>query len=84
MQGEKKKYTVPQQLRQLPEWGRGYLADNLGWDYSDDEEEFIMAVDRYKRDHRRPYPDARDILAIVAALGYRKMEGATHGTPVTA
>lgn len=29
-----------------------------------------MAMERYIREHRRPFPDARDVLA--KALGWRK------------
>lgn len=33
----------------------------------------MMAVDRYKRVHGRPYPTWAEILAIALNLGYRKV-----------
>lgn len=44
--------------------------------YSDDELEFIKAVDRFKKLHRRPYPTATELLGVARSLGYRKVE--TH------
>lgn len=46
-----------------------------GWDYTDDEREFMLTMDRWKRERHRPYPDCRDILAVARSLGYRKVEG---------
>lgn len=42
-------------------------------DYAADEVEFMKAVERYKREHRRPFPTTREILAIVVGLGYKKV-----------
>lgn len=41
-------------------------------DYTDDETEFMKAVERYKRDNRRPFPTWSEVLEIVRSLGYRK------------
>lgn len=43
-----------------------------GSDYSDEERVFLMAMERYKREQRRPYPTWREVLHVVHALGYRK------------
>ena len=40
--------------------------------YSDDEREFLMAIDKYKRQERRPYPTWSEVLAVLKSLGYRK------------
>ena len=40
--------------------------------YTDDEAEFIRAMDRYKRERRRPYPTWSEVLAVARSLGYRK------------
>ena len=45
---------------------------NIGSDYTDEEREFLVAVDRYKRVHHRPHPTWREVLALVKSLGYRK------------
>ena len=44
-----------------------------GSDYSDEEREFFMAIDRYKRRHHRPFPTWREVLHIVHCLGYRRV-----------
>jgi len=40
--------------------------------YSEEEFEFMMAIDAYKRNNRRPHPTWPEVLAIAVALGYRK------------
>ena len=41
-------------------------------DYSHEEVEFMMAIERYKRQQGRPYPDCREVLMVARALGWRK------------
>lgn len=40
---------------------------------SDEQFEFIMAVDQYKKANNRPFPSFTEVLEIVKALGYRKV-----------
>ena len=40
-------------------------------DYSDDETEFMKAMDRYKRENRRPFPTWSEVLEVLRSLGYR-------------
>lgn len=47
---------------------------NRGSDYSREELEFIVAVDRYKTTNKRPFPTLRELFAILKTLGYRKEE----------
>lgn len=42
--------------------------------YSDEEREFLMAVQAYKEKNRRPNPTWREVLHILRSLGYRKVE----------
>jgi hypothetical protein len=42
-------------------------------DYSDDEAEFMKAMDRYKRENRRPFPTWSEVLEVMRSLGYRKV-----------
>lgn len=49
---------------------------NIGSEYSDEQREFILAVERYKRTRRRPFPALTEILAIAVSLGYRRDGGA--------
>lgn len=44
----------------------------IGAGYTDEEREFLLAVDLYKRRHRRPFPAWTELLAVVKALGYRR------------
>ena len=41
-------------------------------EYSDDEAEFIKAVDRFKREKKRPFPALSELLGVLKGLGYRK------------
>lgn len=41
-------------------------------DYTADEVEFAAAMDRYKREKRRPFPAWSECLAVLRSLGYRK------------
>lgn len=41
--------------------------------YDDDEAEFMLAIDNYKRRNKRLFPTCREILLIAKALGYRKV-----------
>ena len=45
-------------------------------DYNDDEIIFMKAMDQYKRDNRRPFPTWSEVLEVVRALGYRRVEKA--------
>ena len=46
-------------------------------DYTNDEIEFMKAMDQYKRDNRRPFPTWSEVLEVLRALGYRKVADAT-------
>ena len=40
---------------------------------SDEQFEFLMAIDRYKRKNARPFPTWTEVLEVIKALGYRKV-----------
>jgi len=40
---------------------------------TDEQFEFIMAINEYKRVNRRPFPSWTEVLDIITALGYRKV-----------
>ena len=44
-----------------------------GSDYTDDEREFIIAMDRFRHESKRRFPTCRDILGVLRELGYRKV-----------
>ena len=41
---------------------------------TDEQFEFIMAVDRYKRTNNRPFPTLTEILEVIKDLGYKKID----------
>jgi hypothetical protein len=47
-------------------------AVNDGSDYTPDEIEFMLAVDKYKREQRRPHPTWSEVLEVLRGLGYAK------------
>ena len=40
---------------------------------SDEQFEFLMAIDEYKRKNTKPYPTWTEVLEVIKALGYRKV-----------
>lgn len=40
---------------------------------TDEQFEFIMAVNEYKRVNKRPFPTWTEVLDVIQALGYRKV-----------
>ena len=53
-------------------------------DYNDEEIIFMKAMDQYKRANRRPFPTWSEVLEVLHALGYRKVEQPTAlpGVPI--
>lgn len=42
-------------------------------EYTDDELEFILAQEKYRRENRRRFLTSREILRVAESLGYRKV-----------
>jgi hypothetical protein len=42
-------------------------------DYTDEETLFMKAMERYKRENRRPFPTWSEVLEVLRSLGYRKV-----------
>jgi hypothetical protein len=43
-------------------------------DYSNDEIEFMQALDEYKRENGRMFPTCSEILEVIRGLGYRRSD----------
>ncbi len=43
-------------------------------DYTDDEIEFMKAIDKYRRENGRPFPTWSEVLEVVRLLGYQKVQ----------
>jgi hypothetical protein len=48
---------------------------------SDEQFEFIMAIDEYKRANARPFPTWTEVLEVIIALGYRRVAEPQPLTP---
>jgi hypothetical protein len=46
-------------------------------DYDEAETSFMKAMERYKRENRRPFPTWSEVLEVLISLGYRKVEAET-------
>lgn len=55
-------------------------------DYDEAETAFMKAMERYKRENRRPFPTWSEVLEVLISLGYRKVEaeGDLPGKPSAA
>lgn len=40
---------------------------------TDEQFEFLMAIDNYKRQNHKPFPSWTEVLEVIKALGYRKV-----------
>jgi hypothetical protein len=47
-------------------------------DYNNEETEFMQAIERYKRDFRRPFPTWSEVLEVIKAMGYRRVADPTQ------
>ncbi len=47
-------------------------------DYTDEETVFMKAMERYKRENRRPFPTWSEVLEVLSSLGYRKVADETE------
>ena len=91
-QGDRRKKSVPVALerrsgkdrREEGERRRQVDPTTCERDYSDEEIEFMRAMDLYKRANRRPFPTWSEVLEVLRALGYRKVAEPTpiHGADV--
>lgn len=54
-----------------PDRAGDYVYPGSG--YTDDEVEFMKALDKYKRDNRRPFPTCSEVLEVLFKLGYCKV-----------
>ncbi len=57
----------------LPKRNRCHPATSDSLIYSDDETEFLMAVDAYKREKNIKFPTLVELLNILKSLGYIKL-----------
>jgi hypothetical protein len=51
-----------------------YEENFPGCGFTDEEREFLVAIERYKRTNRRPFPTWHEVLRVFKSLGYRKAD----------
>ena len=51
-------------------------------DYTDSEIEFMKAIDRYRRENGRPFPTWSEVLEVLLALGYEKVQKTVDMPPM--
>ncbi len=51
-------------------WTAGLLAAS---DYTDEEFQFLRAIEDFKREQRRPFPTWSEVLGVLLSLGYKKV-----------
>ena len=47
-------------------------------DYDEAETAFMKAMERYKRENRRPFPTWSEVLEVLYSMGYRRVAEATN------
>ena len=40
---------------------------------NDEQFDFLLAIDRYKRENKKPFPTWTEVLDVIKAMGYRKV-----------
>jgi hypothetical protein len=48
------------------------FEQNMGSRYTAEQTEFMVAMDRYKRMNRRPFPTWSEVLSVLKTLGYAR------------
>lgn len=51
----------------------GFSGVHIGGNITEDELEFGLAIDAYKRQQGRPFPTWSEVLEVLRSLGYRKV-----------
>lgn len=80
-QGDRRKKSIPVAFdrrsgkdRRQSERRRQVDPTTCEKDYTTEEIEFMKAMELYKRLNHRPFPTWSEVLEVVIALGYRKVE----------
>lgn len=62
----------PHKTAKLAHYPTGHPTPDEDRIYDEDEREFMLAMDRYKRVNRRPFPTWCEVLGVLKSLGYHK------------
>lgn len=75
----KENVPVPQERRAKVQRRRQIDPTTCEREYSDDEIQFMHALDAYKRTSGRMFPTCSEILEVIRSLGYVRVTGAPSG-----
>jgi hypothetical protein len=75
----KENVPVPQERRAKVQRRRQIDPTTCEREYSDDEIQFMHALDAYKRASGRMFPTCSEILEVIRSLGYVRVTGAPSG-----
>ena len=56
----------------------GVQSSLIGAEYTDEEREFLVAIELYQRKEKRRYPAWSEILLVFKSLGYRRPDGKSN------
>lgn len=70
VEGDSLLYGRPTRVRS--KFDSGLTCANIGCDYTEDEMEFILAMQTYQKEHKRKFPSYTEVLAVARSLGYVK------------
>ena len=73
---------VPVAERTTKRQKSGACEVHPGSDCTAAEVEFLMAMDRYKRDYARPFPTWREVMGVFLRLGYARQEKVIENEPI--
>ena len=76
----KENVPVPQERRAKVQRRRQIDPTTCEREYSDDEIQFMHALDAYKRTSGRMFPTCSEILEVIRSLGYVRVTDAQPGT----
>ncbi len=80
---ERRKRNIPAATdRRKPEPAEAKPEPPCPPPFEDEATRFMKAMERYKRENRRPFPTWSEVLEVLRALGYRKV-GAETDLPGT-
>lgn len=73
LRNRKKRKPVPEATEHKGRARGDPLTTDVTFVYTDDELDFLRAIDRYKTDSRRPHPHWSEVLAVLVSRGWRRV-----------
>lgn len=68
-------YTMRFPKKPKPAGPRKHHPTSSDIDYSDEEFEFLKAIEKFKHEHHTKFPTWREAFQVMKGLGYTRIEG---------